>query len=111
MGSSPIRRTVGVAQSVESQTENLFAQVRFLEVPLQIKNREELHWCLEFLRFFFKSPLFSTFLADESCRFFTCAYVNDGGTGGNRTHGALLHELISGQPPYDRLDTVPYAVS
>ena len=45
-----------LAQSVESQTENLFAQVRFLEVPLQIKNREELHRCLEFLRFFFVSP-------------------------------------------------------
>ena len=74
-------------------------------------NREELHWCLEFLRFFFKSPLFSTLPAGELYWFFTCAYVNDSGTGGNRTHGALLHELISGQPPYDRLDTVPKVIS
>ena len=59
----------------------------------------------------FQSPLFSTLPADRSCRIITCAYVNDGGTGGNRTHGALLHELISGQPPYDRLDTVPQVVS
>ena len=45
-----------LAQSVESQTENLFAQVRFLEVPQSENGRQELHCCMEFLRPFFETP-------------------------------------------------------
>ena len=101
-----------LAQLVEPQTENLC-------VPGSIpggsttdkKNREELHRHLEFLRFFYIIPLFSALPAIASRRRITCTDVKSSGTGGNRTHGALLHELISSQPPYDRLDTVPYAVN
>ena len=54
---------------------------------------------------------FQRFQQMTSTLLFTCGDVNTSGTGGNRTHGALLYELISGQPPYDRLDTVPHPYS
>ena len=66
-----------LAQSVESQTENLFAQVRFLEVPQSENGRQELHCCMEFLRPFLKTPLISTFAAIADHLGFTCINVKE----------------------------------